>query len=421
MARKFLSDRTLGALRRNPPKAGKRVDIMDTAVPGFGVRINDAGKLTFILNIRFPGDRHPSRRTLGTPGERTIRTARVFTLADARDEARRWRGLISVGTDPQNETERLKREAEQRRNNTFAAVAEDFIASLPATERRRKEVEQALRREFMKPWGTRPIVEITPLDVRAVIKATIAKGHPHQARNLLGHVRRLFSWAIAEHVYGVERSPCAELKPNKLIGKKLPRKRILDDAEIRAAWNAAEAMDYPYGRAIQLLILTGQRKSEITEACHSEIRKGALEVPAARMKSDEAHVIPLGRMARDLIAALPRFVGGGDFLFSTTFGKKPTNGFSKAKRRLDAAMSETLGKPVAPFVIHDIRRTVRTHLSALPIPQHICERIIGHAQPGLIQVYDRWSHLEEKRHGLELWEARLRDILTAKADAVEAA
>ena len=420
MARKFLSDRTLGALRRNPPKAGQRIDVMDTAVPGFGVRVNDAGALTYILNIRFPGDRHPSRRTLGKPGDKTVAAARVFTLADARDEARRWRGLINVGTDPQSETERLKREAEQRRNNSFAAVAEDFIASLPSTECRRKEVEQAIRREFMKPWGSRPIAEITPLDVLQIVKATKAKGHPHQARNLLGHARRLFSWAIAQHVYGLERSPCAELKPKQIIGKKLPRKRILDDAELRAAWDAAESMGYPYGHAVQLLILTGQRKSEITEACYSEIRMSALEVPAERMKSDEAHVIPLGKMACDLIAALPRFVGG-DFLFSTTFGKKPISGFSKPKRRLDAAMSAALGKPVAPFKIHDLRRTVRTHLSALPIPQHIAERIIAHAQPGLIQTYDRWSFLEEKRQGIELWEARLRGIITPKADAAEAA
>ena len=205
------------------------------------------------------------------------------------------------------------------------------------------------------------------------------------------------------------------------IGKKLPRKRILDDAELRAAWNAAESMGYPYGRAIQLLMLTGQRKSEITEACYSEIRKSALEVPAERMKSDEAHVIPLGKMAQELIAALPRW-NVGDYLFSTTSGEKPINGFSKPKLRLDAAMAAELGHPVEPFVIHDIRRTVRTHLSALPIPQHVAERIIGHAQPGLIQTYDRWSFLEEKRQGIELWEARLRDIIiTPKADAAEAA
>ena len=77
-------------------------------------------------------------------------------------------------------------------------------------------------------------------------------------------------------------------------------------------------------------------------------------------------------------------------------------------------MATALGKPIAPFKIHDIRRTVRTHLSALPIPQHIAERIIGHAQPGLIQVYDRWTFLDEKRRGIELWEDRLRDIINGR-------
>ena len=118
--------------------------------------------MTYIHNIRFPWRQASKPPHPRNPGERTIPAARVFTLTDARDEARRWRGLINVGTDPQSETERLKREAEQRRNNSFAAVAEDFIASLPPTERRRKEVEQAIRREFMKPWASRPIAEITP-------------------------------------------------------------------------------------------------------------------------------------------------------------------------------------------------------------------------------------------------------------------
>jgi len=46
LPKKLLSDRTLGALRRNPPKKGSRLDVMDTAIPGFGVRVYDAGKLT---------------------------------------------------------------------------------------------------------------------------------------------------------------------------------------------------------------------------------------------------------------------------------------------------------------------------------------------------------------------------------------
>src|ERR1019366_6682959 len=171
MPTKYLTDRTLGALRNKPPAAGQRVDYMDTIVSGFGVRVNDAGKLTYILNIRYPGDPHPTRRTLGQPGEKTFPDARVFTLADARDEALRWRGMVKTGQDPKAVQEKAKREAELKRSNTFSAVAEDFIADMKPTERRRIEVAQAIRRELIPAWGTRPIVEITPLDVVAVVKA----------------------------------------------------------------------------------------------------------------------------------------------------------------------------------------------------------------------------------------------------------
>ena len=423
MPSKYLTDRALGSLRRNPPKEGQRLDVMDTVVPGFGVRVNDAGKLTYILNVRFPGDKHPSRRTLGRPGDTTHADARIFTLADAREEARRWRGIIAKGLDPLDEREKTLREAAQKRSNTFSAVAEDFIAAMEPTERCRVEVAQAIRREFVAPWGSRPVVEITPLDVLAVVKAMKQRGHPHQARNLLGYARRLFSWAIAQHVYGLVRSPCAELNPKQIVGRKIARKRILNDAELRAAWNAAGTLAYPYGPVFQLLMLTGQRRSEIAEASWTEIdeNQSALVIPPERMKSDDAHVVPLGTVALDLLASLPRFEAG-KFVFSTTFGKKPVDGFSKAKRLLDAAMAKELEAntppaKLAPFKIHDIRRTVRTHFSALPIPQHIAERIIGHAQPGLIQTYDLWTYLEEKRNGIELWESRLLGIVTPAESA----
>jgi hypothetical protein len=83
-----------------------------------------------------------------------------------------------------------------------------------------------------------------------------------------------------------------------------------------------------------------------------------------------------------LLEALPRF-SGGDALFSTTGGAKPINGYFKAKARLDAAMRAELGRPPAPWVNHDIRRTVRTRLSELRVPEPVVERVIGHAVKGL--------------------------------------
>jgi hypothetical protein len=62
-------------------------------------------------------------------------------------------------------------------------------------------------------------------------------------------------------------------------------------------------------------------------------------------------------------------------------------------------------------VIHDVRRTVRTHLSALPVPDLVRELVIAHTKPGLHKVYDQHAYLDEKRHALTLWAGRLRDIV----------
>ncbi len=128
------------------------------------------------------------------------------------------------------------------------------------------------------------------------------------------------------------------------------------------------------------------------------------------MKGDGAHVVPLVDDVIAILAVLPRFKKG-DHLFSTTFGAQPVNGFSKAKLRLDKVMAAELGGEVDPFVIHDIRRTMRTGLRALPIADRVRELVIAHAQPGLHKVYDRYAYLDEKRHALDLWAARLRSIV----------
>ena len=147
------------------------------------------------------------------------------------------------------------------------------------------------------------------------------------------------------------------------------------------------------------------------------------------MKTDVDHVVPLSDGVLDILKSLPRFKKG-DRLFSTTFGKKPVNGFSKAKERLDRRMLRSwraiarlrgAGRRTAqikPWVIHDIRRTMRTGLSALPVPDLVRELVIAHTKPGLHKVYDQNAYESEKRHALELWAARLRNIVEPPADNV---
>jgi integrase len=135
-------------------------------------------------------------------------------------------------------------------------------------------------------------------------------------------------------------------------------------------------------------------------------------------------VIPLTDKIVELLDALPRFKSG-DFLFSHSHSQRPLkpNQFSDVKEKLDAMMLEEL-KQIASeaskdpkrvtlpdFVNHDIRRTVRTHLSALRIGEEVREAVLAHVRPGIKGVYDQHQYLDEKREALTLWGARLRSIV----------
>jgi integrase len=398
MSRRLLTDTFIRAL---PPAAlGGRDHYWDNKVPGFGVRVTARGAKSFILYARFPPERVPARRALGD--------ASKMGLAAARKLAREWLDLIEQGRDPKEIARQATQAAQRSRRTTFAVVAEAWLdEAVRGQQRKAKEVEADVHREFLPRWGNRPITEITTLDVREVIQA-VKKRAPAQARNLLGYAKRLFGWALAQDAYGLAANPAVTLRPQDLLGRKVIRQRVLNDDELRALWHAAGALAYPYGPLFQMLALTGQRKSEVAEARWPEfdLQKKLWTIPAERMKGDAVHVVPLTDDVIAILQALPRFKKG-DYVFSTMYGAKPVNGFSKAKARLDAAM----GTP-EPFVIHDIRRTMRTELSALPIPDRVRELVIAHAPPGLHKVYDQYAYLDEKRHALELWAARLRNIVT---------
>src|SRR5262249_15908273 len=143
-------------------------DVKDTQVPGLHVRVMGTGKRTFVLLSRFPGTPHPTRRALGSYGE--------LTLGEARDKATAWRKLISRGIDPQIQEERDQQAALRQQCITFAAVAEDFIRDKLPSERKGREVAQDIRRELIPKWGKRPIADITPLEVRNIVKAIKDRG-----------------------------------------------------------------------------------------------------------------------------------------------------------------------------------------------------------------------------------------------------
>src|SRR5262245_26153234 len=312
-ARKQLTDRLLRALK--PAQLGQRYEIMDSLVPGFGIRVTERGHKSFVLITRYPGDEQPARRAIGAYGK--------VTLEQARTTARAWHELIRRGIDPKIEAQQQKLSALRAEIGTFAAVADRFLGRI-AKQRRAEDVERIVRRVLISAWGERSIASITRSDVVEMVRSFDDRGARYRAYAVHGVIRALFNWALETGDYGLERSPCDRIRPRVLIGAKEPRQRVLADAEIHAYWVATERMGYPYGHMLRLLVLTGCRRREIAEAAWNEIdlEKRVLTVPALRFKSNTQHLVQLSTSALALIKELPRF-DRGQFVFSTTFGATP--------------------------------------------------------------------------------------------------
>lgn len=309
---------------------------------------------------------------------------------------------------------------------TFTDVAEEFIETvLPFTrkgqqKRTAKAEERAFRQEVLPVLGAKPIIRITHRDIVGCLEGLagrtarhgtrFASGGPHAARKVLPTLNRLFEWAAYRNKGGLQSNPMAAVVAAEMLSGKsynTVRDHVPNDAALRIIWQAAEATPYPFGPLIKALILTGQRLSEIAEARWSELDEThtTLEIPPERMKNRQAHAVPLTERMRTLLDELPRFEGGGDFMFSTTGGKRPISGFSKMKARLDRTVA-TIGE-VEPWRLHDLRRAVRTGLSRAGVLPFHAELVIAHQQSGVHGVYDRFRYYTEKLDALASWEALL--------------
>ena len=425
-----------------PAEPGKRYLVTDTLVHGLAVSVTDRGSKSYVLVARF-GSNNPTRRLIGKVGK--------IGLARAREIAREWHALIARGKDPAAEIAHQEAAERVLKANTFEAVAMDFIRLMvvgpgygraqeeagevlaanpslsplyalaqvikdhPPADLKRRSAHVAIRnidRELLPRLGGKPIASITPRDIVVIFDKAVERGAEPMAHNLYSLVRRIFRWAVSKSVYGLDRSPMENMRPADVIGTKQPRTRWLQhDVEIRTVWRATAALGYPYAQAYRLLMLTGLRRSEIAGARWSEIdlRARLWTVPGSRMKTGQDHEIPLTADMLELLREVPRWAGS-DYVFSGTAGKKPINGFSSAKARLDAEVAKIAD--VEHYRVHDIRRSVRSHLSALPGVSHaVAELILAHSKKGMAAIYDQHAYRDEKRAALEAWNDKLRRIV----------
>jgi integrase len=367
----------------------------DDALPGFGLRLRKGGeqiRKSWIVQYRHAGT---TRRLL-------LGSADVLGVEQARTAAKKALGQVALGGDPQ-EAKATRRE---RDAHTFAALVSDYLTWKQSTSIRPRtltEIRRYLTGDYFKPLHGMPVDRITKRDVASRVLAIGKDNGSVTATLARAALSGVFTWAMQNGL--TEANPVAgTLVPEAAKS----RDRVLDDTELAAIWN--EAGDDDFGKIVRLLILTGQRRSEVGGMQWGEIDtgRGTWTIPGSRTKNHRAHTLPLSALAMSIIDSVPQRVGR-DQLFGQT-GASGYSAWDFSKSRLDAR----LGNRVKPWTLHDIRRSVATRLCDLNVMPHVVEQILNHHsghRGGIVGVYNRSAYEQPVKAALALWADHLRALV----------
>jgi len=377
--------------------AGKAdVIFFDDEIAGLGLRIRAGGKRTWIAQYRVGAKQR--RVTLGD--------VRKLDADKARAAARNRLAQVTLGGDPQAD----KATARAKAATTLGAIIGTYLGVKKATLRPKSfdETERYLRKSW-KPIHGLPVHKIERRAVAARLVEIAADNGPVAATRARAALSALFAWAVRDGI----------ANENPVIGTNRPaeprsRDRVLTDTELGKIWTSCR--DDDYGRIVHLLMLTGQRRDEVGGMAWSELDLdlGTWRIPGSRTKNGRAHAIVLPHVAMAIVEKIARRADN-DRLFGK--GNGGFGGWSKAKAALDSRILEALkpAKPMAPWTVHDIRRSVATHMAdKLGVQPHIVEAALNHVsghKAGVAGVYNRATYERDVTAALALWADHVRAIV----------
>jgi integrase len=350
--------------------AGKTQTVLwDGTVTGLGLRLRASGATswTFQYRPRGAGRSEPARKV-------TIGQWPSVTLDAARTAAQAMAGAVALKQDPARD---LRDERNRERRNVSKAL-DDYERAL---ERRKivnaKTVMSTLRRG-LAPFLNREVDTLTRADLVGLIDGLESAGKPGAATDLRSHARAWLEWTVSRGLTqfnvmaGLRRARSSRAER---LGDE-NKSKALSDEEITALWNAA-ATRGAFGGMLRLGMLTAMRRDELAKLRWSDIRKDRIVFGT---KTGLMHEVPLTVLMRNVLAAQPRTTT--DFVFPSSRTGGPLAGWSGL---VDAAVRASGVK----FLLHDLRRTVRTLMSRCGVPEEASELAIGHVRRGLIAIYNR--------------------------------
>jgi len=190
------------------------------------------------------------------------------------------------------------------------------------------------------------------------------------------------------------------------------RSRLLNDDELRAVWNTAEA-NGSFGALLRLAILTGQRREKLVRMRFDDLSNdGVWNIPTEPREKGNAGALRLPKLALDIIAQ-QRCLSGNPHVFPASRGNGPISGHSKLK----AAFDKRCG--VSDWVLHDLRACARSLMARAGVRSDVAERVLGHAIPGIEATYNRHGYEVEKADALQKLATLIDMIVNPPANNVK--
>jgi len=387
---------TTKSVENAKPETGKQRTYFsddNSDLPGFALVVNAGGKKTWVVSYRI--EKKQTQFRLGRYPTMSLKDARAAAAAalDAADHNR----------DP------AKAKAVANAN-TLQAVW-DLWVEMEGKGLRTIEVRKAEFKRLVAPTlGQVPIDQIRRSDLVQLLDSIHSKNGPRQAGLVLGYISTVMTWHEGRSDDFV--SPIVQAMSKGRGANK--RGRVLSDAELKAFWNASLAWEHPYSLCLRFILLTATRLSEPVGMQWSELEgKDVWTIPAARYKTSWKTgydiEVPLSRLAQGVLERVRKGIGGNSRWVFTTTGDKPIAAYSKFKRMIDEAM----GIPPRPakgeedpykhlrWTTHDLRRTARTLMARIGVPDSHAERALGHVIGGVEGNYNKHDYRKEKRAAFE--------------------
>lgn len=358
--------------------------VWDHLVRSFGARIRPSGQVSYIILYRSPRTGKQNRRTIGD--------ASRLRAEEARAHAKTLLAQIELGDDPK---------LSSRGHTATVRSAYEAYRDLPVQQLSpvwARKIQALFEKVILPRFGDVDIGSWTRGEIRSLIDPYV-NVKPTTALQLRRVISAFLSWCVDRDLVSVN-----VLKGTKLPVKPRSRDRVLNDAEIAAALRAAAGLPKPWPSYIRLLLLTGQRKSEVLGIHADEINGGVWALPGERTKNRRSHDVPLSSQAQEIVSDL---LEPDKHIFRVFDRNTPM------KFRQDVMDTFRAKAHVKRFTLHDLRRTAATNMAKLAIPPHIIEAVLNHRSgivSGVAAIYNRHNYAAEKREALQKWADRLDEI-----------